>query len=101
MEIRIESIYKDHSHPWVRISHGLNKLVTNLNDNDQETSEMQFEDFALKSNARDFASRSKAEAKPQKRMSASSYTKTMSFGERTWTGIEPQDFFPIIQCRRN
>ena len=40
---------KDNSPSWVRISHGLNKLVTNLNnkdqdDNEQETSEMQFED---------------------------------------------------------
>ena len=40
---------KDHSQSWVRISHGLNKLVTNLNnneqdDNEQEASEMQFED---------------------------------------------------------
>ena len=52
-----ESMNKDHSHSWVRISHGLNELVTNLNnneqdDNEQETSEMQFEDYALKSNAR-------------------------------------------------
>ena len=43
-----ESMNKDNSHSWVRISHGLNKLVTNLNnkdqdDNEQETSEMQFE----------------------------------------------------------
>ena len=43
--IRTESKNKDHSHSWVRISHGLNKLVTNLNnkdqdDNEQETSEM-------------------------------------------------------------
>ena len=57
VEIRIESVNKDHSHSWVRISHGLNKLVTNLKDNEQETSEMQFEDFALKTNASDFASR--------------------------------------------
>ena len=34
VEIRIESMNKDHSHSWVRISHGLNKLVTNLNDNE-------------------------------------------------------------------
>ena len=70
MEIRIESMNKGNSHSWVRISHGLNKLVTNLNnkdqdDNEQETSEMQFEDYALKLNASDFASRSKAKAKPQ------------------------------------
>ena len=71
VEIRIESIKKDHSHSWVRISHGLNKLVTDLSnmdhdDNEQETSEMQFEDCALKSIVLAFASRSKAKAKPQR-----------------------------------
>ena len=30
VEIRIESVSKDNSHSWVRIYHGLNKLVTNL-----------------------------------------------------------------------
>ena len=44
-----------------------NKLVTNLNVNEQETSEMQFEEFALRLNASDFASRSKAKAKPRRR----------------------------------
>ena len=88
---------KDHSHSWVRISHGLNKLVTNLNnneqdDNEQETSEMQFKDYALKSNARAFASRSKAKAKPQRLTSASSSTKTFPTRERTWTDIEPQKY---------
>ena len=95
VEIRIESMNKDHSHSWVRISHGLNKLVTNLNNNEQddheqETSDMQSEHYALKSNARAFASRSKAKAKPQRRTSASSSTKTFPVGERTWTDIEPQ-----------
>ena len=44
--IRIGSMNKDHSHSWVRISHGFDKLVTNLNNNEQETSEMQFEEYA-------------------------------------------------------
>ena len=84
---------KDYSHSWVRISHGLNQLVTNMNikdqdDNEQETSEMQFEDHALRLNANDFASRSKAKAKPQRRESASSSTKTVPIVERTWTDIE-------------
>ena len=63
MEIGIESINKDKSHSWVRISHGLNKLVTDLSNNkeddnnEQETSEMQFEDFALKTKVLAFASR--------------------------------------------
>ena len=69
MEIRIESVNKDISHSWVRISHGLNKLVTELSNkeqdnNEQETSEMQFDNFPLKSNVLAFASRSKAEEKP-------------------------------------
>ena len=97
VEIRIESMNEDHSHSWVRIPHGLNKLVTNLNnkdqdDNEQETSEMQFEDYALRLNASDFACRSKAKAKPQRRTSASSCTKTVPTGERTWTDIEPQKY---------
>ena len=79
VEIRIESENKDNPISWVRISHGLNKLVTNLNDNEQETSEMQFEDYALKSSACAFASRSKAKAKPQRRTSASSSTKIVPY----------------------
>ena len=44
VEIRIESVNNDNSHSWVRISHGLNKLVTDLfdkkyDDNEQETPE--------------------------------------------------------------
>ena len=101
MEIRIESLNKDNSHSWVTISHGLNKLVTDLSNikendnNEQETSEMQFEDFALKTNVLAFASRSKAKAKPQKRDSAGSSTKTALIGERKWTDIEPEDYSPI------
>ena len=59
VEIRIMSMNRDNSLSWVSISHGLNKLVTNLNNNEQETSEMQFEECALKLNASDFACRSK------------------------------------------
>ena len=79
VEVRIESVNKDNSHSWVRISHGLKKLVTDLidkeyDDNEQETSEMQFEDYALKTNVLAFASRSKAKAKPRRRTSACSST---------------------------
>ena len=55
---------------------------------------MQFKDYALKSNARASASRSKAKRKPQRRISASSSTQIVPFGERTWTDIEPQDYSP-------
>ena len=75
MEIRTESVNKDNSHSWVRISHGVNKLVTDLidkeyDDNEQETSETKTEAFALKTNVLAFASRSKAKATPRRRTSA-------------------------------
>ena len=97
VEIRIMSMNKDNSHSWVRISHGLIQLVTDLidkeyNDNEQETSEMEFEEFALKTNEIAFASRSKAKAKPQRRDSASSSTRTIPIGERTWTDVEPGEY---------
>ena len=97
---------KTNSHSLVRIFHGLNKLVTNLNNkdqdgNEQETSEVQLEEYALKLNASDFASRSKAEAKPQRRDSASSSTRTVLIGERTWTDVEPRTHsniaYPVSQ----
>ena len=91
IKIRIMSMNKDNSHSSVRISHGLNKLVTNLNNNEQKTSETQFEEYAFRLNAGDFGSRSKAKAKPQRRIFASSSTKTLPIGERTWTDFEPQD----------
>ena len=83
------SMNKDNSHSWVRISHGSNKLVTNLNNSEQETSEVQFKECALKLDASDFACRSKAKAKPQRREPAGSSTRTMPIGERTWTDVEP------------
>ena len=101
VEIRIESLNRDNSHSWVRISHGLNKLVTDLSNNkendnnEQETSEMQFENFALKSNVLAFASGSKAKAKPQRRTPASSSTRTLHIQERKWTDVEPEDYSPV------
>ena len=94
VKIRIESVNKDNSHSWVRISQGLNKLVKDLSnkeddDNEQDTSEMQFEEFALKTNVLAFASRSKAKAKPRRRSSACSSTRTVPICERSWTDIEP------------
>ena len=82
------SVNKDNSHSWVRISHGLNKLVTDLNNNEQEISEVQLEEYALKLIASDFACRSKAKSKPQKRDFASSSLRSTPIG-RTWTEGEP------------
>ena len=101
VEIRSESVNQDNSHSWVRISHGLNKLVTDLSnkeydDNEQETSEMQFEEFALKTNVLAFASRSKAKAKPRRRTPASFSTRTILVCERSWTDVELENYLPIV-----
>ena len=108
VESRIESTNKDNSHSWVRISHGLNKLVTDLSNNkeddnnEQYTSEMQFEDFALKTNVLAFASRSKAKAKPRRRTPACSSAKTVPISERSWTDIEPENYSSIAyHCQNN
>ena len=52
VEIRIESVTKDFSQSWVRISHGLNKLFTDLID--KETSESKTKAFALKTDVFSF-----------------------------------------------
>ena len=90
--IRIMSLNKDNSHSWVRIYHGSNKFVMNLNNNEQEIPEVQLEEYALKLDAKDSPSRSKAKAKLQRRDSASSSTRTIPFGERTWTDVEPGEY---------
>ena len=94
VEIRIESVNKDNSHSWVRISHGLNKLVTDLtnkeyDDNEQEPPETKTEALALKTNVLAFANRSKVKAKPRRRTSACSSTRTVRICQRFWTDIEP------------
>ena len=79
VEIRIWDLTRDDSHSWVRISHGLNKLVTNLNNNQTENPEVQLGEYALKLDAKDFACRSKAKAKPQRRELAGSSPRTVPF----------------------
>ena len=83
------------------MAHGLNKFVTDFSNNkendnnEQETSEMQFEDFALTTNVLASASRSKAKEKPRRRTPACSFTRTVPIGERTWTDIEPEIFSSV------
>ena len=48
VEIRISSVNSDNTHSWVRISHGSNKFVMNLNNNEQDIHEVQLEECALK-----------------------------------------------------
>ena len=89
VEIRIWSLNRDNTHTWVRISHGSNKFVMNFINNETEIPEDQLEEYALKLNAKDFAFRSKAKAKPQRREPAGSSPRKVSIGRRNWIDIEP------------
>ena len=101
VEIRIWSLNRDNTHSWVRISHGSNRFVINLSNNEQEIPEVQLEEYALKLNAKDFASQSKAKAKPQRREPAGSTPRTVLIGKRTWTEVEPGSILsPTLRYRR-
>ena len=86
------SVNRDNSHSCVRISHGSNKFVMNLNNIEQEIPEVQLEEYALKLDAKDFACRSEAEARPQSRDPAGSSPRTIPIGKRIWTDIEPGEY---------
>ena len=84
---RIASVNKNISHSWVRISHDLNKLMTDLivkeyDVNEQEISTTKTEVFA-------FASRSKNKAKRRRPSTAYSSSRTITILERTWIDIDP------------
>ena len=89
VEIRIWSLNKDNTHPWVRISHEPNIFVMNLNINEKEIPEDQLEEYTLKLNAKIFAYRSKTKAKPQRREPADSSPRIVSIERRNWIDIEP------------
>ena len=96
--IRNSSMNRDNSHSWVRISHGSNKFVMDLNNNEQEIPEVQLEEYALQLDAKDFACRSKAKAKPQRREPAGSTPTTVPIGKRTWTDVEPGEYYSLSDC---
>ena len=89
VEIRIWSLSRDNTHSWVRISHESNTFVMNVNNKEEEVPEVQLGEYALKLDAKDFACRSKAKAKPQGRELAGSSLRTVPIGKRTSTDVEP------------
>ena len=88
VEIRIRYLNRYNSHSWVRISHGTNKFVMNLSNIEQEIPEVQLEEKKSKLDAKHFACRSKAKAKPQRREPAGSSPRTVPIEKRTWTDVE-------------
>ena len=79
----------------IRIELATDLIDKEYDDNEQETSETKYEDFALKTNVLAFASRSKAKAKPRRRTSACSSARTVPICERSWTDVEPGTYSHI------
>ena len=91
VEIRIMSLSEDNTQSWVGISHGSNKFVMNSNNNDTEVPEDQPEEQALQLKVKDFAARSKAKAKPQRREPAGYSPSIIPMKVRNWIDIEPRN----------
>ena len=89
VEIRIWSLSEDISQPWVRISHGSNKFVIDSNNNDTENPEDLPQEQALQLKVKDFACRSKAKAKPQRRELVDYSPSIIPMKERKWIDVEP------------
>ena len=99
--IRIMSLSRDNTDSWVRISHGSNKFVMDLNNNDTEIPEDQLEDQALQLDAKDLVNRSKAKAKPQRTEPAASSSRIIPMESRNWIDIEPGKYsLPEYEVRR-
>ena len=87
IEIRIESVNKDHSHSSVRISYGTVKYVNDYIKHDTENLADPQEEESAPASSGVVAARSKAKAKPQPRESTGATTIPLS--ERIWIDIEP------------
>ena len=72
---------------WTRA--GSNDQLVDSNNNDTEVPEDQPEEQALQLNVKDFAYRSKAKAKPQRRKPAGYSPRIIPMNTRNWIDIEP------------
>ena len=86
VEIRIMSLSRDKTHSWVRNSHGSDKFVMDLNNNDTEIPEDQLEEYALQLDEKDFVCQSKAKAKQQRGELAGSSPRIVPMERRNWIG---------------
>ena len=89
VEIRIWSLSEVNTQSWVRISHVSNKFVIDSNNNDTTILADLLEEQALQLEAKDFACRSMAKAKPQRRELVDCSPSIIPMNERKWIDIEP------------
>ena len=88
IEIRIESVNKDSSHSWVRLSYGMVEyVIDSIEDNTEIPADPQEEQISQTSTSV-VAARSKAKSKPQPRELIGT-TATIPIHERRWIDTEP------------
>ena len=78
VKVRIMSLSRDNTHSWVRISHGSNKFVMNLNNNETEIPEYQLEEYALKTECKRFCMPIEGKSKTTKKRTCWLFTKNRS-----------------------
>ena len=88
IEIRLESVNKDSSHSWARISYGTVKYVIDSSEDNTEIPADQPEEQVPQTSTNVAAARSKAKSKPQPRVLVGT-TATIPIHERRWIDIEP------------
>ena len=88
VEIRIWSLSEDNTQSWVRISHGSNKFVIDSTNSNTEVLDDPPGEQASQLKMKDFACRSKAKAKPQRREPVDSPS-IIPMNERKWIDTEP------------
>ena len=99
VEIRIWSLSEDNTQSWVRISHGSKNFVIDSNNNDTEILEDLPEEQALLLKVNDFACRTKAKAKPQRREPADYSPSIIPMNERIWIDIDPGNYSLSLRTR--
>ena len=72
----------------------------NLNNNETEIPEDQLEEYAIQLNAKDFACRAKAKAKPQRIVPAGSSPRIVPIERRNWIVLNQGNTLPIMRFRR-
>ena len=90
IEIRIWSLSEDNTQSWVRISHRSNNFVIHSNHNNTEVPADLPEEQASQLKMKDFAARSKAKAKPQRRELVD-LSSIIPMNERKWIEILNQE----------
>ena len=89
VEIRIMSLSRDDIHSWVRISHGSNRFVMDLNQQRQKFPKISSKNMRYNWMRRILHADQRQKQKPQRRGPAGSSPRIVPTERRNWIDIEP------------